>query len=288
MVKTLPLVSAIVAGSIGIAAMAQCPGANVVTVFSSDFEADNGGLVPVASGDWEYGDIPVIIAGTNCDNATFASPGGAHSGTKGWATMLNDCYRNQTPSGFNTLNLNVDLSTTGFLSAKLNFAHWFAVFTSFDYLVITANGTEIYRNDTLENSNTWRETSVNLNPFLGQSSVTLSFKLWATTVVNRAGWYIDDVSVTACSSIAQSIADGGSTGFRAWPVPATDKLQIEPSTAMGAVQAWTLYDATGRVLAQGIRAGADRFSIDVSAFQGMGVVELRTAKGTYRQQVVMQ
>lgn len=287
MVKTLPLVSAIIAGSIGLAAMAQCPGANLVTIFSSDFEADNGGLVAVAGGDWEYGVIPDSIAGASCEYA-FNSPGGAHSGTKGWATLLNDCYHNQTPSGFSTLNLNVDLSTTGFLSAKLNFAQWFEVFTSFDYLVITANGTEIYRNDTLEDSNTWRETSVNLNQFLGQSSVTLSFKLWATTVVNSAGWYIDDVSVTACSSIVQFIEDGGSTGFRAWPIPAADKLQVEPSTAMGPVQAWTLYDATGRVLAQGSVAGADRFSIDVSAFQGMGVLELRTAKGAYRQQVVME
>ncbi|MBK6894062.1 MAG: hypothetical protein IPH00_13255 [Flavobacteriales bacterium] len=288
MVKKLPLFSAMVAGALGLTAMAQCPPENLVTIYSTDFETDNGGLIPVAGVDWEYGDIPAIIAGANCESAAFSSPGGAYSGTKGWATLLNDCYHNQTPSGFNTLEFTVNLSDVDYLSAQLEFAHWFEVFTNFDYLLITANGTEVFRNDTLEDSNIWLQTTVDLSPFLGQSAVTLAFKLWATTVVNRAGWYIDDVNVTACSSIVQSVAEGGSVGFRAWPVPATDKLQIEPSTTMGTVQAWTLYDATGRNLAQGIPAAADRFNIDVSAFQGMGVLELRTAQGTFRQQVVMQ
>lgn len=268
--------------------MAQCPGSNVVTVFTSDFEANNGGLTVTLGSDWEYGEIPVIIAGANCENSTFSSPGGAHSGTKGWATVLNDCYHNQSPSAFNTLNLVVDLSAADYVSAKLEFAQWFEVFTNFDYLVITANGVEVFRNDTLEDSNTWLETSVDLTPFLGQSVVTLSFKLWATTVVNRAGWYIDDVSVTACSNILQSIVEGSSAGFRAWPVPAADKLYVEPSNAMGAVQAWTLYDATGRVLTEGAATGAGSFSIAVAAFQGMGVLELRTTEGAYRQQILME
>lgn len=269
-------------------AMAQCPPENLVTVYATDFETDDGGLIPVAGGDWEYGEIPVIIDGANCESTSFSSPGGANSGTKGWATLLNDCYQNQSPSAFNTLELTVDLSDQAYLSAELEFAHWFEVFTNFDYLVITANGTQVYHNDTLEDSNTWLETTVDLSSFIGQPSVTLAFKLWATTVVNRAGWYIDDVRVTACSS-SQSVAEGiAPNGFRAWPIPATDKLQVEPSTAMGPVQAWTLYDATGRMLAQGKPVGTGSFSIDVSTFQGMGVLELRTAKGAFRQQVVME
>lgn len=286
--KTLPFLAVAMSLIAGSAVMAQCPGTNEVPVFFSDFETDNGGLAPVGAGDWEYGVIPEIIAGANCESATFSSPGGAYSGSKGWATLLNDCYHNQNPSGFNTLNLTVDLSAPDYLTATLKFAQWFEVFTNFDYLVITANGTEVYRNDTLEDSNSWLLTSVDLTPFLGQSTVSLDFKLWATTVVNRAGWYIDDVGVTACSSIPQSIAEGGSTGFRAWPVPATDRIQVEPSAAMGRVQAWTLYDATGRVLAQGIPSDAAGFSIDVSGFQGSGILELRNTKGVYRQQVVMQ
>lgn len=286
--KTLPFLTVALAGLLGSTVMAQCPGSFPVTLYSTDFETDNGGFTAIGAGDWEYGVIPVSIAGTNCESANIYSPGGANSGTKGWGTLLNDCYNNQSPSGFNTMELMMDLSDPALVSAELNFAHWFEVFVSFDYLVITANGTEVYRNDTTERSTAWSEATVDLTPFLGQASVALDFKLWATTVVNRAGWYIDDVSVTACSSVPQTIGEGSTPGFRAWPVPASDLLQVEPSTAMGSVHAWTLYDPTGRMLAQGVPPGNGRFNIDVSAFHGLGVLELRTANGAHRQQVMME
>ena len=288
MARTLRLLSAAIFGAVGLTSMAQCPGSTEVSIFSSDFETDNGGLIPTLGSDWEYGEIPVIVTGANCESATFSSPGGANSGTKGWATLLNDCYHNQNPSAFNTLNLDVDLSDPDYLSARLDFAQWFEVFTNFDYLVITANGTEIYRNDTTEDSNTWLETSVDLTPYLGQSLVTLSFKLWATTVVNRVGWYLDDVSVMACSSSTLSIHGATNAGFNMWPIPATDKLNIQPSTDMGATGEWTLYDATGRVLANGQYAGSGPFSIDVSNFRGPGVLEMRNASGSKRQTVMME
>ncbi len=266
--------------------MAQCPGGTVVTVFSSDFEANNGGFVESGAGDWEYGTIPVTITGANCENTTFTSPGGAHSGTKGWGTLLNDCYQNL--GAFSGVGFTVDLSDPNFTSAKMEFANWYTVFTPFDYVRITVNGTEVYKNDVTEQSGGWLMQTLDLTPYVGQASVAIVFDLWATTVVNRTGWYLDDVVVTACSSAVDGIAESGTAGFRTWPIPASDVLQVEPSSAMGMVKGWTLYDATGRVLAQGIPAGTDRFSIDVSTFQGLGVLELRTANGAHRQQVVMQ
>lgn len=258
----------------------------MVTVYATDFETDDGGFVESGGGDWEYGIIPVVITGTNCESATINSPGGAHSGTKGWGTLLDDCHQNL--GAFSSVGFTVDLSDPDFTSAEMEFANWFEVFTSFDYRRITINGVEVYRNDSVAMSNGWVIQTMDLTPYLGQASVSIVFDLWATTVVNRAGWYIDDVTVTACSSTPQAITEGSSADFRAWPIPAKDVLQVELSTAMGSVHAWTLYDATGRVLAQGVPAGNDRFSIDVSKFHGLGVLELRTATGAHRQRVVMK
>lgn len=289
MAKILPLISAVVAGTISLAGMAQCaPGTTAVTVYFSDFEADDGGLVADPLTDWEHGEIPVVITGSNCDSSP-ESPGGAYSGTNGWATNLDDCYMNQQPSAFNTVDLVVDLSDPDFVSAELSMSHWFEVFTNFDYLVITANGAEIYRNDTTENSNGWLTLRTSLTPFLGQASVTLSFKLWATTVVNRAGWYIDDVRVTACVTDGTiGIAEVDGAGFRVWPVPATEVLHVEPSTAMGAVLEWTLYDVTGRQLASGSPVSSAPFSLDVARFKGVNVLDLRTANGHYHKRLLVQ
>src|SRR5690606_9346873 len=92
MAKLLPLFSAAVAAAIGLSGMAQCPGGTTaVTVYFSDFETDDGGLVPDPLTDWEHGEIPVVITGGNCDSSP-ASPGGAFSGVNGWATNLDDCY----------------------------------------------------------------------------------------------------------------------------------------------------------------------------------------------------
>ncbi len=267
--------------------MAQCTSGTEVTIFSTDFEANDGGFTESGLGDWEYGVIPVVINTSTCDTPSSAqSPGGAHSGTKGWGTILDGCYGNL--GGFSGTGFTVDLANSNYVTAKLQFAQWYQIFTSFDYIRITVNGTEVYKNDQTENSGSWLLQSVDLTPYIGQAAVQIVFDLWATTVVNRAGWYIDDVSVTACATGTVGLADGKAADFRAWPVPASDRLNVEPSLAMGAVQGWTLFDATGRTLAQGVRGDAQQFSIHVASFHGPGILELRTDQGVHRQRVLMQ
>lgn len=267
------------------AVQAQCPGSFPVTLYSTDFEANNGGFTVVGTGDWEYGVIPDTINPANC-GGMHHNPGGAHSGTHGWGTVLNGCYNNL--GAFSTTSLTIDLSSPTLLSARLNFAEWFEVFVNFDYLVITANGTEIYRNDTMEYSGGWLEKSVDLATFLGQSTVNLQFKLYATTVVNRTGWYIDDVSVTGCSSQPALVHETGAPAFKVWPVPASDRVNIAASSATGPVLGWSLMDVTGRTVAQGSPGGVSGFSIDVSRVQGAMILELQTASGRYRQQLIIK
>lgn len=280
--KALHGILALLAATYGSFGMAQCPpGTSQVTVFSTDFEHDDGGFVESGGGDWEYGVIPVAITGTNC-GGVFQSPGGAHSGTKGWGTVLDDCYQNL--GAFSGTGFTVDLSNPGYTGATLEFAHWYNVFTNFDYIRVTANGTVIFLNNSQENSSVWITTSVDLGSFLGQSSVSIVFELYATTVVNRAGWYIDDVSVTACTSGTAGIVGEAVPTFQAWPVPASEVLHVEPS---GKVMHWVLYDGLGRVLTQGGRGVGGRFDVDVTGFHGVGVLELKMEDGTVRQRVIM-
>jgi hypothetical protein len=283
--KTLPLIT------LGLACLslqlvhAQCDSSAIVPIYSTDFEADDGGFVESGGGDWEYGVIPDTIAGLNC-GSSHESPGGAHSGTKGWGTLLNDCYQNL--GAFSGTGITVDLSDPALAAAQLKFAQWFDVFVNFDYMRITANGTEIYRNDTLEDSGTWRVDSVDLGSFLGQASVTLVFDLYATTVVNRAGWYIDDVSVTGCTGTPSGIADLDPQPVRVWPVPASEMLHIDASALHSAVTGWSLYDATGRVLATGNPGNGRHFSVDVADFHGVAVLDLLTGQGHLRHTVVLE
>lgn len=266
--------------------MAQCPeGATPITVYSSDFETDDGGLVPSVGGDWEYGAIPVVMDSSECEY-WHSSPGGAYSGTHGWGTVLNNCHHNLGANS--TLTLTVDLSDPSYQSAKLEFAHWYEVFVNFDYVYVSVNGTNVYMNDSAEYSGGWIEQEVDLTSHLGEPSVEIGFKLYASTVVALAGWYIDDVSVTACTSGTTGMAENERGAFLAWPVPAADVLHVVPGHAVTPVTGWTLYDASGRVLAQGERGDAQQFDIHVSPFHGVGVLELRTADGLHRQRVVME
>lgn len=285
MKRSLPIFHCVLALAWALHSQAQCPGSFAVTLYSTDFEANDGGFVESGGGDWEYGVIPVTLNGATC-GSTFTSPGGAHSGTKGWGTVLDGCYNNL--GAFSGTGFTVDLSDPSLLSARLEFAQWFGVFVNFDYFRITANGTEIYRNDTLENSGPWMNTTVDLAPFIGQSTVDIVFDLWASTVVNRTGWYLDDVSVTACATQPLGIATPVHQGFIAWPVPTTDVLNIVPSASMGPITEWSLYDATGRQLAIGKPIVAGPFRIDVSSFPGLNILELRCGKSIYRQQVIVQ
>jgi hypothetical protein len=50
------------------------------------------------------------------------------------------------------------------------------------------------------------QEAVDLSAFAGDPSVTIDFRLFATTVVNRTGWYIDDVQIQYCSTPDSTIA----------------------------------------------------------------------------------
>lgn len=224
--------------------VAQCPG-TVDTLFTNDFELNDGGLINGGGMDWEYGDTPTILVDSASCTTIYNDPPGPYSGAKGWATVLRGCYQNLGAES--TLALTVDLSDPDFQSAELTWAQWYEVFTNFDYIFIRVNGIEVYMNDTNGLLPAWETRVVDLSSFVGQATVNIEFVLFATTVVNKAGWYLDDLAVTACSVNTSSMgeAQGQFSTLHLMPVPAADLVTVS-SAQLPLVRTITLLDAAGR------------------------------------------
>lgn len=173
------------------------------TVFFSDFEADNGG--GVGNLDWEWG---VFAWAPTC--TTSAPPVAPYSGTGMWATVLNDCYNNLgNNSGYSgsgacvnanaaddsILTFTVDL--TGLSEAWLYWWEWYDVYSYWDWAEVYVNGTPVFQH--CEASYTaptmWVQQEVDISAYVG-AVATIEFHMMASTVVERSGWFIDDLLVS--------------------------------------------------------------------------------------------
>ncbi len=152
-----------------------------------DFELNDGGFV--GTGSWEWG-TDFSWTGAGCDGVSYPPPG-AFSGLGMWATTLNGCHPNS--GAFSNLSITVDLS--GLSAALLQWWDWYDVFETFDFGEVYVNDTLVYdRASSYVIPTAWEQHSVDISAFAG-GPVTVEFRMFATTVVNRAGWYIDDVLI---------------------------------------------------------------------------------------------
>lgn len=165
-------------------------------LIETDFDTDDGGLV--GTNDWEWG---TYAYGAGC--ASNVPPSAPHSGDKMWGTVLNNCYNNlgnnqgyasctsDVPADDSILSFDVDL--TGIATASLCWWEWVDLYLPWDPGMVWINGVQVHEHcDTAEQS--WNETCVDLTPFAG-GPVTVEYLMMASTVVERAGWYIDDLRV---------------------------------------------------------------------------------------------
>ncbi|MCO5184820.1 MAG: hypothetical protein M9965_12880 [Anaerolineae bacterium] len=164
--------------------------------YFSDFEANDGGwAVTTAYDEWEWGTIvPGVQDG--CDTTRPNEPAGAHSGVNVWATDLDGCYDNQPATDSTVLSQSFDLSG---LTApiELSWWNWYEVFVSFDKGEVYVDGNLVWEVTTTAATD-WTQEVVDLSAYAGDSDVTIDFSLTSTTVVNRMGWYLDDVAITYC------------------------------------------------------------------------------------------
>lgn len=167
------------------AGLCACMGSAQTVLYFSDFESDDGGWTSGGFGDWEYG---LYDAGTYI--GPDSAPPAAFSGENLWGTILADNY---SDSGENsTLTQTFDL--TGFATASLSWANWAEVFFDFDTAELRVNGNVEYERDTSAAPTDWEVETVDLTPYVG-GMATIEYDLFATTVVSRAGWYVDDVKI---------------------------------------------------------------------------------------------
>lgn len=155
-----------------------------------DFESNNGG--GTATNDWQWGVVSSDYP---------AGLGGAHSGEKAWATVLEGPYSNL--GGHSLLSFEIDLTE---ISGPVGI-FWYQVLhannSTHDFAKITANGDEVYSSYRLPDESGWTLHYADLSSYTGEL-VTLSFDFFATTVVNDIGWYVDDLLVEYCPQAATS------------------------------------------------------------------------------------
>ncbi len=186
-----------------------CPvGYEPVTLYSSDFEADDGGFTHSGVQDeWERG-TPSFTPLTTCA-----------SGSNCWVTDLDDTYN--ASSNQDLVSPAIDL-TAADLAGPVT-ATWSqryhiesATFdnayvqvreagganpsTLWTWLDATMNSTVGSPSTTIAQSAGWGVHRADISSYLGQN-IDLLFKLSSDTTVQLAGLAIDDVSVTACQAV---------------------------------------------------------------------------------------
>ena len=175
---------AVLTASVLIAAAGVANGQVIIS--SSSFEGgDAAGWA--GDGDWELG-VPSGFAG-----APFGGPEpvGGNTGDWAWGTVIGGAHN---PSTISSLSQTFDLS--GIVDSELSFAEYSeSGGNTFDTAEVIVNGVQLYLSD--GNSGlAWRDVVLDLSAFDGQSEVDVSFVFSTTGVVERVGWYIDDVTVS--------------------------------------------------------------------------------------------
>ncbi|MFG0245524.1 MAG: PEP-CTERM sorting domain-containing protein [Phycisphaerales bacterium JB052] len=155
-------------------------------VYFSDFEADDGGFV--GTGDWEHG-IPIGADGTVLGGFGGPEPTGGFSGDFVWGTVLGGLHNASTTS---SLTLSVD--ATGYTGLTMDYLEWLdSGGNTFDTAEVFVNGDLQLLADGGPTSG-WRSVMLDLSAY-DNSMLDIEFRFTTTTVVERVGWYIDDVGI---------------------------------------------------------------------------------------------
>lgn len=181
-----------------------------------DFEFDNGGWVASAlwntaahpNGDWEWTNTyNVALYDPTGSTYTQTPPQTCHSGTGMWGTVIYGAYTNVPTSdtGWSFLRKTFDLS--GVSDPVLHLWHYMDGYNTWDYGLIKVNGTTVWGDAAAAVFMPWQEITADLSAFANQSNVEVSFEWKATTVVNYAGWYIDDVYIGPATGVPTRLAD---------------------------------------------------------------------------------
>ena len=204
------------------------------TIYSSDFEADDGGFTHSGTGDqWQRG-LPATVATSTAN--PVAGLNTAHSGVNAWKTNLTGIYNVSTIHDLTSTDINLT-AVTG-TQVLLQWAQWYQMESaSFDHAYVEvqevggagstrrvwewldATMTDPPGNPTVNvpASAGWAFKHADISEFIGKT-IRVVFHLDADTTVSFSGLAIDDVSVTqyggpeiAVSGNGMDIVDGDGT-----------------------------------------------------------------------------
>ncbi len=199
-----------------------CPvGTIATTIYSSDFESDDGGFTHTGTADeWERG-LPATLATTTTN--PVAAFNTCHSGTNCWKTDLDNTY--EVSSSQNLLSPDINLTTAGLVGpVYLTWAQRYQIESaSFDHAWVDVqqdgggSPTRLWewRDATMTNavgspvtnigaSSGWGVYTHDISSYMGQN-VEVQFHLDSDNTINFGGLAIDDVAVTACMTIPASV-----------------------------------------------------------------------------------
>ncbi len=192
---------------------APCTGGTPTTLFTSDFEASDGGFTHSGTADeWERG-LPSFAPITTC-----------HSGTNCWKTDLDSTYN--ASSTQELVSPPIVLSGPVTVPIRVSWAQKFQMESaSFDHLWVEVRpagsptvGRKLYEwhdatmttfagATTVDESAGWAVLSADISEYAGQS-VEIRFHVDTDSSANYAGVAIDDVTVSSCGPVPVEL-----TGF---------------------------------------------------------------------------
>ncbi len=192
--------------------------------YMEDFEGSAVGWVELGTpeGTWQVGE-------------PTSGPGAAHSGTQVAATKLAGNYPDFAESFL--VSPPIDLSGG---PAALRYHHWYELENNWDYGIVAVTGDggqnwEIMSVFTGANGQ-YDEGVVDLAAYAGNPAVFVAFVLASDSVINMAGWYIDDVEL-----YNDSQAPSVPSNLMATPTPVGSiALHWDPVTA-GDFSHYTVY-----------------------------------------------
>ena len=131
--------------------------------------------------------MPIGANGTDLGGFGGDEPFGGFSGDNVWGTVLGGLHSPSTVSTLTLAGQNMDLAI------ELSFQEWIdSGSNAFDTAKVFVGGTEVYFSDGLSNG-AWRPIVIDVSGFSGVQDIVFEFS--TTSVVERVGWYIDDLAV---------------------------------------------------------------------------------------------
>ncbi|MFQ5905156.1 MAG: FlgD immunoglobulin-like domain containing protein, partial [bacterium] len=261
--------------------------------YSSDLEADGGGWKPAVDSTWEWG-VPQNVG-----------PGRAHSGSKCWATNIDDYYASNARWRLTGPATSIeDLSLSRVVFCLYHFYRTEAWFDGGNVKISTDNGASWemiepvsgYPIDGIAGlgnepgfsgfSGMWDHSVFDLSAYVG-GTVRLRFDFGSDGSTEFPGWYVDDIAVVATNpgvGVREVTNSGGggvnTTTLATRPNPSRGTVTISYGLSGPEKVGLCIYDVAGRLVAR-LSEGNQTAGYHSLVWHGTDVAGVSVPSGVY-------